>query len=473
MKYLHQLFYPHTWSFAAKFSAAMLVVALLPISLIAYYKPICQNSLSVLEIGAIATVFALILTQRMTRPIRALTKTAEKLEQDNFSLQALVKVSRTRDDIGQLVRVFLRIAEEVKVAREQRRQQQVKDVLLKELSNSDINWLIATGHQAKIAPGTVLIEEGKVVDTLYIVLDGTLSVTVSQNKTSDWEIAQLGSGEIVGESLFIGTHAIASTIKALEQSLVLSIPQQQLTAKLQQDISFASRFTRAIAILLSDRLHSTIGQLSSSQLVQNQPLKDMLFVLGELNDSDIDWLIKSGTRQKITANTVLIDEDGSVDALYILLSGTMTVSVSENKRNPLVHAFVAREGRESSGQEIARLSRGEIIGETPFIDARLPSATVKALEDSLVLSIHRSRLAAKLQLDVGFASRFYRVIATLHSNRLQELFRRLGYGKPVDSKNQLFNKAIEYQDELDFSVLDRMALAGTRFDWMLSRLKGS
>lgn len=472
MKHLHQLFYPHTWSFAAKFSASMLVVVFLPISLIAYYKPICQNSLSVLAIGAIATVFALILTQRMTRPIRALTKTAEKLEQDNFSLQALVKVSRTRDDIGQLVRVFLRIAEEVKVAREQRRQQQVKDVLLKELSNSDINWLMATGHQAKIAPGTVIIEEEKVVNTFYIVLDGTLSVTVSQGKTSDWEIAQLGSGEIVGESLFIGTNGIATTIKALEQSLVLSIPQQQLTAKLQQDTGFASRFTRAIAILLSDRLHSAIGQLSGSQLVQNQPLKDMLFVLGELNDSDIDWLIKSSTRQKIPANTVLIDEQGPVDALYILLSGTMTVSVSENKHNPLVRAFGARESRESSGQEIARLSRGEIIGETPFIDARLPSATVKALEDSLVLSIHRSRLAAKLQLDIGFASRFYRVIATLHSNRLQEIFRQFSYGKPVDSKNQLLDKAIEYEDELDFSVLDRMALAGTRFDWMLNRLKG-
>ncbi|MDI9638005.1 cyclic nucleotide-binding domain-containing protein [Geitlerinema splendidum] len=408
----------------------------------------------------------------MTRPIRTLIKTAEKLEQDNFSLQGLVKVSYTRDDIGQLVRVFLGIAEEVKAVREHKRQQQVKDVLLKELSNSDINWLIAMGRQMKIAPGTVLIEEGKVVDTLYILLDGTLSVTVSQGKTSDWEIAQLGSGEIVRESLFIGTHAIATTIKALEQSLMLSIPQQQLTAKLQQDIGFASRFTRAIAILLSDRLHSTLGQLNSNQLVQDQPYRDVLFALGEFNDSDIDWLMKSGTRQKIPANTVLIAEESPIDALYILLSGKMTVSMSENKCNPLIRTFGAREIRKSLGQEIARLSRGEIIGETPFIDTRLPSATIKALEDSLVLSIQRSRLAAKLQLDVGFASRFYRVIATMHSNRLQEIFHRLGYGKPLDSKNQLLDKAIEYEDELDFNVLDRMALAGTRFDWMLKRLKG-
>lgn len=472
MKHLHQLFYPPVWPFTAKISAAILVGALLPISLIAYYKPISQNSLSVLAIGAIATVFALILTQRMTRPLRILTKANKKLEQDNFSPQALVKVSRNRDDIGQLVRVFSLIAEEVKAEREQTRQQQVKDVLLKELSASDINWLMATGHQTIIEPGSVLTEEGKVVDTLYIVLDGTLSVTVSQGEMLDWEIAQLGSGEIAGESLFIGTHAIATTIKALEQSLVLSIPQQQLTAKFQEDTGFASGFTRAIAILLSNRLHSTSSQLSSSQLFQDQPVRDALFVLGEFNDSDIDWLIASGTRQKITANTVLIDEEGSVDALYILLSGTMTVSVSENKSNLLARAFAAREGHESLEQEIATLSRGEIIGETPFIDDRLPSATVKALEDSLVLSIHRSRLAAKLQLDVGFASRFYRVIATLYFNRLQEIFRRLGYGKPVDSKTQPLDKAIEYEDELDFSVLDRITLAGTRFEWMLSRLKG-
>jgi bacteriocin-type transport-associated protein len=253
---------------------------------------------------------------------------------------------------------------------------------------------------------------------------------------------------------------------------VLSITQQQLAAKLQQDVGFACRFYRAIAILLSDRLQKIISQLGYSQMVEGQPLRDVLFILGELNDSDIDWMIAKGSRQKVAANTVLIHEGGPVDALYLLLSGTMAVSVSENKRNPLTRAFAPRESRETSSREIARLSRGEILGETPFIDASLPSATVKTIEDSLILSIPRQQLAAKLQQDVGFASRFYRVIATLLSNRLQEMLNQHGYGKPVDSKNQRLDKAVEYDDELDFSVLDHMALAGTRFDWMLRRLKG-
>jgi len=46
-----------------------------------------------------------------------------------------------------------------------------------------------------------------------------------------------------------------------------------------------------------------------------------------MNDSDIDWMIATGSRQKI-ANTVLIHSGGPVDALYILLGGTMTVSIS-------------------------------------------------------------------------------------------------------------------------------------------------
>lgn len=472
MKYLHRLFYPPAWPFAVKLSAAMLSVALIPISLTAYYNLLCQNSRSLMVVKAIAAIIALLLAWRIVRPIRALTKAAQALEQNNFTPRTLTKVSRTPDDMGHLVRVFLQMAQEVKAAREQRLKQEVKEVLLKELSNSDINWLIAKGRRAEIPAGTVLVQEGKAGDALHIVLDGTLAVTVSQGKVSDWEIARLASGEVVGESFFVGAQPTTTAIKAIETSLVLSITQQQLAAKLQQDVGFACRLYRAIAILLSDRLHRIISQLGYSPLIEGQPLRDVLFILGELNDSDIDWMIAKGSRQKVAANTVLIHEGGPVDALYLLLSGTMTVSVSENKRNPLTRAFAPREGRETSNREIARLSRGEILGETPFIDASLPSATVKTIEDSLILSIPRQQFAAKLQQDVGFASRFYRVIATLLSNRLQEMLSQHGYGKPVVSKNQRLDKAVEYDDELDFCVLDHMALAGTRFDWMLRRLKG-
>ncbi|MEH2084220.1 MAG: cyclic nucleotide-binding domain-containing protein [Nostoc sp.] len=358
------------------------------------------------------------------------------------------------------------------------------EVLLKELSNSDINWMIATGHQKEIPAGTILVQQGKALDTLHIILDGTFTIAVLQgvnnpldqafaamenSETLGREIASLSSGEIVGEIPFINVRPAPTSVKAAEKSVVISISRQQLTAKLQQDVGFACRFYRAIAILLANR----ITQLGDSKLVKSKTLRDMLFVLGQLHDSDIDWMIATGISQKITANTVLIREGGPVDALYILLDGTMTVSVSEDERNPLTRAFAVLEGDETISREIARLSKGEIMGETAFIDTRLPFATVRATGDSLVLSIPRQQLAAKLQQDIGFASRFYRVIATLLANRLEEMFNRLGYSRRIYSKGQPLNENVEYEDELDSHVLDNMSLAGTRFDWMLSRLKES
>ncbi|QFS52028.1 cyclic nucleotide-binding domain-containing protein [Nostoc sphaeroides] len=363
------------------------------------------------------------------------------------------------------------------------------EVLLKELTNTDIDWMIATGHQREIGAGNILIQEGKAADFLHILLDGILTVNISQSDNNPLtrafaaiegddifvgrEIARLSRGEVVGELPLVGIRTTATIIKAVEKSLLMSIPQKQLAAKLQQDVGFASRFYRAIAIILADRLQSIVNQLGRNNVAQGQPLRDVLFILGELHDSDIDWIMTCGTQQKIPANTVIIHERGPVDALYILLDGIMSLSITEDERNPLARAFAVIEESEISGREIARLSKGEIMGETPFIDGRLPFATIKAIKDSIVLSVPRQQMAVKLQQDVGFASRFYRAIATLLSHRLQGIMSQLGYGRRVYSQGLPLAKDVEYEDELNDSVLDGVAIAGKRFEWMVGRLKVS
>ena len=88
---------------------------------------IWQNSRSVLAVGAIAAIMALLLARSIAKPIHALTKAAQALEQEDFEPQALAEASRSQDDIGQLVRVFLHMAEKVK-DREQKLKQQVMEL---------------------------------------------------------------------------------------------------------------------------------------------------------------------------------------------------------------------------------------------------------------------------------------------------------------------------------------------------------
>lgn len=183
-----------------------------------------------------------------------------------------------------------------------------------------------------------------------------------------------------------------------------------------------------------------------AQRLTGLTMKKVLFLFGELNDDDIDWLIANGRREKIPAGTLLIQEGQTIDTLYILLDGRVRVSV-------LTHQSIT---------ELADLSSGEVFGEMSFVDTRPPSATVKTIEDTLVLAVPRQKLATRLQQDVGFASRFYRAIALFLSSRLRGTVRFLGYGK-----TQL---ADEPHDDLAPEIADNIPVANARFDWLLRRL---
>jgi CRP-like cAMP-binding protein len=173
-------------------------------------------------------------------------------------------------------------------------------------------------------------------------------------------------------------------------------------------------------------------------------MKKSLYILAELSDRDFDWLVHSGKRKEVSAGTVLIREGQPTDALYLVLSGTLTV---------LAEAL--------EGRELARLTVGEVVGEMSFVDTRPPSATVKAAEDSVVWTISRSQLAVKLSQDNAFAAHFYRAIAVFLSDRLRETMGRL-------SSQQSFNPPGSVTEP---ELPANLELAKLRLDWLIQRLR--
>lgn len=361
------------------------------------------------------------------------------------------------------------------------------EVLLKELSNQDIDWMQTAGHQIEIESGTVLVRQNQPLDSLYILLEGALTVLLNQTDANPLgrafaaleggalpgrEIARLSSGEMVGEIPFIENYLPSTTVQATAKSLVLKIPRIRLIEKLQSDEEFAAHLYRASAILLANRLEQMMSQLGNSTVVLSRPqLREALIIFAELDDSDIDWLIAAGRVQQIAADAVLIRSGRPIEALHILLDGAVALNAPEGDTNPLSRAFSNLEDTENQviEREFAQLSRGDILGETPFIEAQPPAVTVKALRDSKVLSIPKWRLAAKLLHDVGFAARFYRVLAIVLADKQAAIVQRLGYGRLTYSSGDSLEKS--FANELNNNFLAQLALAGARFDWMLKRVK--
>jgi len=133
-----------------------------------------------------------------------------------------------------------------------RKNSEKTSLIFGQLSTDDMTWMNSIGTEIEIPRKALLIEEGTMLDELYIVLCGKLEVSLKSKK--DNKIAELCRGSVVGEISLIGNRPTSATVRAIEDSFVLSIPRVALLNRLDRNVEFASRFYHAIAIFLSHRL---------------------------------------------------------------------------------------------------------------------------------------------------------------------------------------------------------------------------
>ncbi len=175
-------------------------------------------------------------------------------------------------------------------------------------------------------------------------------------------------------------------------------------------------------------------------------MRKVLYILGQLNDQDLDWMIRHGRRVRVTDGEILIAEGEPTNALYILLEGRLSIHV---------------DGLGFVGDRDV----GEVVGEMSFVDSHLPSATVAAKGPALVLALDKEEMREELRENTEFASRFYRALAIFLSDRLRQSNAQRSSGNKVHLDD---GKVAE--DELDLNVLDTVSLAGESFNRMIRRL---
>ena len=154
-----------------------------------------------------------------------------------------------------------------------------------QLTDGDVEWLAKHGRRRRVARSTVLIHQGVPVDTLYIVLDGELSVLQGARER---EIARLGAGEIAGEMSFVDARTPSATVTARVDSVVYAIPRRTIGDELEKNHAFAARFYKAVATFLSDRVRKA-----------TDPDHD-----DELDDSVLDNVDRAGARFNMLSRQV-------------------------------------------------------------------------------------------------------------------------------------------------------------------------
>jgi CRP/FNR family cyclic AMP-dependent transcriptional regulator len=145
-----------------------------------------------------------------------------------------------------------------------------------------VRALARRGEVVRHPKGAVLIQEGSLGDTLYIVLTGRLRVYGS-HIASEREITHgtYGPGEYVGEMSLDGGPRSAS-VMALEPTVCAMVTRRTLQAHLADDPAFAFELLakvirRARAATLSAKgmaLNDVYGRLKALLEGQSEPLPD-------------------------------------------------------------------------------------------------------------------------------------------------------------------------------------------------------
>ncbi|MFD0862942.1 cyclic nucleotide-binding domain-containing protein [Sungkyunkwania multivorans] len=169
-------------------------------------------------------------------------------------------------------------------------------------------------------------------------------------------------------------------------------------------------------------------------------MKRVLFLLGHLNDMDIEWMMNNGHKETIKKGDVLIHRDEEIENLYIILSGELSIRDGITNIN-----------------EIASVGPGEVLGEMSFLEARPPSVSVIATEVCEIYVISKALITNRMQMDLQFKANFYYAMALFLSNRLRKTTDQLGFGTPEET------------DLIDINVLDGVARAGARFSQILKK----
>ena len=158
-----------------------------------------------------------------------------------------------------------------------------------------------------------------------------------------------------------------------------------------------------------------------------------LNLLDELEEEDLDWILSGGWEQQVMAHTAIIHEGEVPNALYIVLQGLLGIQIS------------------SIGEStFALLGPGEIVGEMSFLEDKTASATVSAVESTLLLVIPREKLIAKLKEDTAFAARFFKTLAIRNAHRLRESMGKLGL--ELKRKQELISATNEKWGEISSKI---------------------
>lgn len=293
-------------------------------------------------------------------------------------------------------------------------------------TDEQLDLLADCMSHSRFPAGVQVLRHGDPTRDAYVIERGVVRIQ-RQTAYGAFTLADLGAGELFGETSFLDGGSRTGDAVAAEESDLLALNPVAVSALCERDPQLQLALYWAFWKSLSTKLRDTNERLSrffsegaggpsSSELPPAAAAGDFrvdltdkrkLFEEQRLSSLEINFLTSLSKERKLSPNEVIFREGDEGEEMYVVLDGVVRIS-----------KFIPGAGEEA----LALLERGDYFGEMALIDDKPRSADARAhTRGAVVLAIPREVLKGILDIKKVSSMRLLKVLCTLVARRLREL----------------------------------------------------
>jgi CRP-like cAMP-binding protein len=213
-------------------------------------------------------------------------------------------------------------------------------------------------------PGAVVVRQGEVGDTFFVVRSGRWRVTLEHASGRRDAVAELGPTDAFGEMALLGDGTRQFSVSSVDGGELVALTRGPF-----QEALTATGVARA----------DVTAWMQTAQWLGRCPL------FSGMTPSQRARFLRHGTRRTLAPGEVLIRHGEPGEAFYLVLSGHLCVT-------------------SPTGQRLADLGPSDHVGEVALLTSSPRNATVTALDDVVVLALGREPFLDTLARDLHFGA---------------------------------------------------------------------
>lgn len=164
---------------------------------------------------------------------------------------------------------------------------QNRETFLSDLSESDRKIIYDQCTQRSVSPRTVIVSQGSSGRDMFIVVSGSLKVSVLSGEGKEISFVVLRQGDYFGELSMIDGRRRSATVTAIEHSELLVLGHSEYQRLLREHPHTATEFLTRMLLTLANRIRATDELYQDSVFldVSSRLAKFLLSASIEDNDS--------------------------------------------------------------------------------------------------------------------------------------------------------------------------------------------